>query len=247
MTVPRCRDRLGALGTDIVFLQEVQHSHSLRASRFQHWAEPAATRIPRRPHLPRVRLRQALRHKTAATTATPSCRATRSMSGENEDISAHANESRGMLHCEIEVRGHRPSGARINEHLALNEGGRRRQLAQIAARVRKMVPDGAPLILAGDFNDGGWRVHLLQGGARAGRSGSRPTTASRPQLPVHPPMFQLDRIYVRGSASTRRTSTPATPGTAFRSRRARAPNCTCWMTARKRLRALFFRGVGCSR
>jgi len=37
LTVHELRDRLGTLGTDIVFLQEVQHSHGLRASRFQHW------------------------------------------------------------------------------------------------------------------------------------------------------------------------------------------------------------------
>ena len=37
LTVHELRDRLGTLGTDIVFLQEVQGSHGQRASRFQHW------------------------------------------------------------------------------------------------------------------------------------------------------------------------------------------------------------------
>ena len=37
LTVHELRDRLSTLGTDIVFLQEVQGSHGQRASRFKHW------------------------------------------------------------------------------------------------------------------------------------------------------------------------------------------------------------------
>jgi len=37
LTVHELRDRLGTLGTDIVFLQEVQGGHSKGASRFLHW------------------------------------------------------------------------------------------------------------------------------------------------------------------------------------------------------------------
>jgi endonuclease/exonuclease/phosphatase family metal-dependent hydrolase len=87
----------------------------------------------------------------------------------------------------------------INVHLALTESGRKRQLAMIVARVRKMVPDDAPLILAGDFND--WLV-------RAGRFFENELglvevfethhgRAAR-SYPSILPMFQLDRIYVRG-------------------------------------------------
>jgi len=103
-----------------------------------------------------------------------------------------------MLHCEIEVPGMATPVHCINVHLALNEGGRRRQLAQIAARVRKMVPDGAPLILAGDFND--WRVRVGRyfedelGLVEVFESHHGRPARSYPSIL---PMFQLDRIYVR--------------------------------------------------
>jgi endonuclease/exonuclease/phosphatase family metal-dependent hydrolase len=120
------------------------------------------------------------------------------LSWENEDISAHAFESRGMLHCEIEVPGVAGPVHCINVHLGLTERGRKRQLAMIAARVRAMVPDDAPLILAGDFND--WLV-------RAGRYfedelglvevfETHHGKAAR-SYPSILPVFQLDRIYVR--------------------------------------------------
>ena len=87
----------------------------------------------------------------------------------------------------------------INVHLALNESGRRRQLAQIAARVHKMVPDNAPLILAGDFND--WRVRVGRyfqdelGLVEVFEAHQGQPARSYPSIL---PMFQLDRIYVRG-------------------------------------------------
>ena len=86
----------------------------------------------------------------------------------------------------------------INVHLALTEGGRRRQLAMIAARVRKMVPDGAPLILAGDFND--WRVRAgryFQDELGLAEVFETHHGKSARSYPSFLPMFQLDRIYVR--------------------------------------------------
>ncbi|MBS1185098.1 MAG: endonuclease / exonuclease / phosphatase family protein, partial [Proteobacteria bacterium] len=159
LTVHELRDRLGTLGTDIVFLQEVQGGHGVRASRFQHW--------PNRPQTEFLAghvytdfaygkncIYDTGHHGNAILSRY------KILSWENEDISAHAFESRGMLHCEIEVPGMAAPVHCINVHLGLTERGRKRQLAMIAARVRAMVPDDAPLILAGDFND--WLV-------RAGR------------------------------------------------------------------------------
>jgi endonuclease/exonuclease/phosphatase family metal-dependent hydrolase len=86
----------------------------------------------------------------------------------------------------------------INVHLALNEGGRKRQLAMIAARVHKMVPDDAPLILAGDFND--WQVRVGRyfqdelGLVEVFETHHGKSARSYPSIL---PMFQLDRIYVR--------------------------------------------------
>jgi endonuclease/exonuclease/phosphatase family metal-dependent hydrolase len=191
------RDRLGALGSDIVFLQEVQGSHGLRASRFQHW--PGR---PQHEFLAGQMYTDFAYGKNCVYDTGHHGNAILSrfkiLSWENEDISAHAFESRGMLHCEIEVPGMGLPVHCINVHLGLTERGRKRQLAMIAARVRAMVPDDAPLILAGDFND--WLV-------RAGRFfetelglvevfETHHGKAAR-SYPSILPMFQLDRIYVR--------------------------------------------------
>jgi hypothetical protein len=83
-------------------------------------------------------------------------------------------------------------------HLGLTEAGRKRQLAMIVARVRKMVPDDAPLILAGDFNDWQMRAcHYFKD--ELGLAEVFETHHGKParSYPSILPMFQLDRIYVR--------------------------------------------------
>lgn len=197
LTVHELRDRLSTLGTDIVFLQEVQGRHGLRASRFQHWPDK-----PQHEFLAGQVYTDFAYGKNCIYDSGHHGNAILSrykiLSWENEDISAHAYESRGMLHCEIEVPGVAVPVHCINVHLGLTERGRKRQLAMIAARVHAMVPDDAPLILAGDFND--WLVragHFFEDElglvevfktyhGRAARS-----------YPSFLPMFQLDRIYVR--------------------------------------------------
>ncbi len=197
LTVHEMRERLGALGTDIVFLQEVQHSHSLRASRFQHWpGKPQHEFLAGHVYTDFAYGKNCVydtgHHGNAILSRY------KILNWENEDISAHAFESRGMLHCEIEVPGVSRPVHCINVHLALNEGGRKRQLAQIAARVHKMVPDDAPLILAGDFND--WRMRACTyfkdelGLVEVFETHHGKPARSYPSIL---PMFQLDRIYVR--------------------------------------------------
>lgn len=195
LTVHELRERLGSLGTDIVFLQEVQGGQ--RASRFQQWPKE-----PQHEFLAGHVYTEFAYGKNCVYDSGHHGNAILSrhkiLSWENEDISAHAYESRGMLHCEIEVPGIDGPVHCINVHLGLTERGRTRQLQMIAARVRAMVPDSAPLILAGDFND--WR-------ARAGDFfedelglievfKTHHGKAAR-SYPAFMPVFQLDRIYIR--------------------------------------------------
>ena len=197
LTVHELRERLGALGTDIVFLQEVQHSHGLRAARFQHWpSQPQHEFLAGHVYTEFAYGKNCVydtgHHGNAILSRHKILR------WENEDISAHAFESRGMLHCEIEIPGVASPVHCINVHLALTEAGRRRQMTQIAARVRKLVPDDAPLILAGDFND--WRMRACSffkdelGLAEVFEAHHGKPARSYPSFL---PMFQLDRIYVR--------------------------------------------------
>ena len=72
---------------------------------------------------------------------------------ENIDISHHPFESRGLLHTEIEVPGWKEKLHCINVHLGLLARSRRFQLEWLCDRIREAVPDGEPLVVAGDFND----------------------------------------------------------------------------------------------
>jgi endonuclease/exonuclease/phosphatase family metal-dependent hydrolase len=134
----------------------------------------------------------------------------------NTDISDHAYEQRGILHCCLDT----PAG-KVHcyvVHLGLFEGSRARQAEALIEAVNSSAPDGEPVVIAGDFND--WRNTLSDKLRRAlgvsevfdalgprtalgdlvrNLSGGRQTTL-RPArtFPAALPWFRLDRIYVRG-------------------------------------------------
>jgi endonuclease/exonuclease/phosphatase family metal-dependent hydrolase len=134
----------------------------------------------------------------------------------NHDISDHAYEQRGILHCVLET----PVG-KVHcyvVHLGLFEGSRRRQTDALISAVNDSAPNGEPVIIAGDFND--WRNTLSdclrlklgvvevfdelerrasrdrRSGAQRGRPRAPPGAGA--DLPGRLPWFRLDRIYVRG-------------------------------------------------
>jgi endonuclease/exonuclease/phosphatase family metal-dependent hydrolase len=120
---------------------------------------------------------------------------------ENQDVSAHRFESRGLLHCEIAVPGWPQPLHCVCVHLALNARGRSRQLEHLRQRVERMVPADAPLVVAGDFNDWHWRhrathefAHPLNMHEVFEFDSGRPARS----FPALLPMLCLDRIYVRG-------------------------------------------------
>jgi endonuclease/exonuclease/phosphatase family metal-dependent hydrolase len=78
------------------------------------------------------------------------------LSFENQDISDHRMEQRGLLHGVIDVGGREVHCFVV--HLGLFAGSRVRQIEVMAERISRMVPDGAPMVIAGDFND--WRDRL---------------------------------------------------------------------------------------
>jgi endonuclease/exonuclease/phosphatase family metal-dependent hydrolase len=198
MVVHELRDRLRLLGADLVFLQEVVGDHQRHAQRIPNWPEEPqyeflADSVWQDFAYGRNSVYDLGHHGNAVLSRYPIVR------WDNEDVSAHALESRGLLHCEIEVPGWRSPLHCVCVHLGLTARGRRHQLLKLRARIEEMVPPDAPLIVAGDFND--WRLHarallarplqlsevfeIMQGGpARS--------------FPAVLPLLHLDRIYVRG-------------------------------------------------
>lgn len=198
MVVHELRDRLKSLNADVVFLQEVQGLHAQRADQFSGWPDlPQHEFIAAGIWTDYAYGKNAVydqgHHGNAILSRYPIRR------WENVDISAHVFESRGLLHCEMEAPNLDQPLHAICLHLALNETGRRKQLERISRHIRELVPDGAPLIVAGDFND--WRQRAPRYLAdELGLTEAFETYQGHNALsfPAALPLFALDRIYVRG-------------------------------------------------
>lgn len=138
--------RLGLYGLrpDLLFLQEVQGRNQRHGSLdAQHESLAAAMRM------------QAAYGCNAVRTATDHGNALLSrypiLFYENQDISDHRLEQRGLLHCVVQV-DETPVHCLV-VHLGLLAGGRSRQVHALVERIRRLVPDDEPLLIAGDFND----------------------------------------------------------------------------------------------
>ena len=192
------RDRLRGLGADLVFLQEVQGLHEHRLQRFDNWpAEPQyeflADSVWHNFAYGRNAVYDRGHHGNAILSRFPIVR------WDNEDVSAHRFESRGLLHCEIQVPGWREVLHCVCVHLAFTTGSRRRQLWALRERIDRLVPEHAPLVVAGDFND--WRGDAAANLARPlGLHEVFEQTDGDPArtYPSVLPLLRLDRIYVRG-------------------------------------------------
>ncbi|MSQ71587.1 MAG: EEP domain-containing protein [Betaproteobacteria bacterium] len=198
MMVHELRDSLRALKADIVFLQEVQGHHGQRAVRYENW--PSAPQYEFLAHevwkdfaYGRNAVYDHGHHGNAILSRYPI------ISTDNQDVSTHNYESRGLLHCEIRVPGWSEVLHCLCVHLALHERGRRIQVGALIERIHRLVPPNAPLLVAGDFND--WR-NLAEkrlanelGMVEAFRNHSGLPARS---FPCALPMLRLDRIYLRG-------------------------------------------------
>ncbi|AEE66160.1 endonuclease/exonuclease/phosphatase family protein [Bordetella pertussis] len=143
--------RLGLYGLrpDLVFLQEVQGRNEVSSVlHAQHESLAAALRL------------QAAYGRNAIRTGTDHGNALLSrfdiLDHENQDISDHRLEQRGLLHARIDVGGTEVHCFVV--HLGLFAGSRGRQIQALTDRIRQSVPDGAPLLIVGDFNDWGDRL-----------------------------------------------------------------------------------------
>ena len=149
------RAGLHALEADLVFLQEVQGRNDLHAQRFDNWPD-----VAQHTFLAGDRWAEAIYARNSVRTEGDHGNALLSrfpmVAHENIDISDHRFESRGLLHGEFEVDGVHVHC--ICAHLGLFEESRVRQAEAMIARIRSHVPNDAPLVIAGDFND--WRHRL---------------------------------------------------------------------------------------
>lgn len=137
------------LAPDLLFLQEVQGRNERDASLdAQH--ESLAAVLGMYTAYGCNAMRQHTDHGNALLSRYPI------LQYENQDVSDHRLEQRGLLHAVVEIKN-RPVHC-IVVHLGLFEGGRERQAQALVGRIRSVVPAHEPLIIAGDFND--WKNRL---------------------------------------------------------------------------------------
>ena len=216
------KQAIGLFNADVVFLQEVQGKHDLKAAKYgaeqlgqKHW--PAAAQheyfAGESRHLHAAYGMNAVydhgHHGNALLSAFPIANMA------NHDVSDHAYEQRGILHCVLNTE-HGLVHCYV-VHLGLFEAGRTRQTQALIDAVKETAPDNEPVIIAGDFND--WRNTLSATLRKAlgvvevfdeirppSALGDLVRTLARRKAALHPartfpaalPVFRLDRIYVRG-------------------------------------------------
>jgi len=123
---------------------------------------------------------------------------------ENRDISVNGRERRGLLHCVLDVPGRALPVHAICVHLGLNEAQRRWQLERLCQQIEEKTPAGAPLIVAGDFNDWRLRAHArLRRCAGLTEVFVQATGSAARTFPARWPVLKLDRIYVRNARTAR--------------------------------------------
>jgi endonuclease/exonuclease/phosphatase family metal-dependent hydrolase len=117
---------------------------------------------------------------------------------ENINVSTNPFERRGLLHAQIRYEGGDKTAHLVCLHLDLLERGRKQQLRRLIDHVRKHIPEDAPLIVAGDFND--WQMKISD--PLADELGLRESGVSfsgrhAPTFPSWKPFLALDRVYTR--------------------------------------------------
>ncbi len=153
------RDRLHDLDADLILLQEVQGHNKRHERRLERWPqEPQDVFLSRSPELAHV-FETAYgnnasylhgHHGNALLSRFPI------VHQENRDVSDHVLERRGVLHCVVRI-GDVPVHCFV-VHFGLLARSRTRQLDALLDWVTASVPDDAPLIIGGDFND--WQNRL---------------------------------------------------------------------------------------
>ena len=191
------RDRLRLLDADLIFLQEVRGSNEVHGINHTLWTAPQheflADSFWGEFAYGKNSVYEHGHHGNAILSRFPI------LSWENEDVSAHPLERRGLLHCELQVPGWDDTLHCICVHLGLFARWRLQQAKALCDRIERMVPHDAPLVIAGDFND--WRHRLSD--ILHDRLDVREvfeSTRGRParSYPAGLPLLSLDRIYVRG-------------------------------------------------
>jgi endonuclease/exonuclease/phosphatase family metal-dependent hydrolase len=189
-------EHLPELRADLVFLQEVRAVHRRDALRFAGWPRLSqAEFLAAKGYFAAYQTNAVTRHGehgNALLSRWPILR------HQHEDMSDHRLEQRGLLHVELDTGPERVGHLHaIVVHLGLIPASRTRQLAQLMAYMARHIPEQAPVVVAGDFND--WGLKQRQALALAGLFECESHADSKGlTFPAALPLLAYDHIYARG-------------------------------------------------
>jgi len=190
-----------ALDADLVCLQEVRLFHQREALRFARtvlgWPEQGqAEYLAPEGYEVAYRTNAVTRHGEHGNALL-----SRWPIGEvgHHDVSDHRFEQRGLLHVPVLWQGVEVHA--VVAHFGLIHASRVRQVERLAELIAAEVPAGAPLLVAGDFNDWGEKLDgpMAAIGLRRARAGAE---RAQRTFPSAVPVFALDRVYTRGLQCT---------------------------------------------
>lgn len=195
------REAVRCVGADIVFLQEVLGAHAGHSLRYVDWPETPQYEFLADTIWPQFAYgRNAVYpdgdHGNAVLSKFPIERY------ENLDITVGRDERRGVLHCVLRLPHDDTEVHAICVHLGLFESQRSDQLELLCRQIETRVPPGAPLVVAGDFND--WRMKAHRRLRRCAGLHEVFVTQRGDAVKTFParwPLLRLDRIYVRNAGS----------------------------------------------
>ncbi len=209
--LPELREAVRSVGADVVFLQEVTGNHQKHPDKFDNYPETPHYEFLADSIWPQFAYgRNAVytngHHGNAVLSKFPIVKF------ENRDVSISGPERRGMLHCELKVPGQAMNVHAVCVHLGLMESHREQQMDMLCELVRKDIPAGAPVVVAGDFNDWRHRAHTrLEQGADLHEVFVQANGKAARTFPARMPLLRLDRIYVRNAIGHSPVVLPSRP------------------------------------
>ncbi len=202
-TLKEMRDEIRRLQPDLIFLQEVHGRHKAHKKRIVDWPDGSQFEYLAEEIWPHFTYgKNAIytqgHHGNAILSKFPI------LEWQNIDISENRFEKRGLLHTIVQTAKNDEPLHAFCVHLGLLEADRQKQLKKMVKRIRASVPEDAPVIIAGDFND--WlknasRPLIKQLGFREAYHSTHGRYAKT--FPSFLPVMQLDRIYFKNLKTKR--------------------------------------------
>jgi endonuclease/exonuclease/phosphatase family metal-dependent hydrolase len=196
--LPAIRKALTDVNADVMCLQEIQGQHLKHEAMIWNWPPHPQTEFIAHPTWShhaygKNAIYNQGNHGNAILSKFPL------ESWENINVSPYPWASRSLLHAVIQIAKNETAVHVICLHLGLLGTERRRQVETLCQRIESHVPDNAPLIIAGDFNDWQGNIakqfsqHLHLKEVFQTLHGRHART-----FPVWLPVLPMDRIYYRG-------------------------------------------------